>query len=36
MKKAYEGVARFIRWGIIDVIAAIIALPVFTSVVSSI
>lgn len=36
MKRTYEDVTEFNRLGIIDVVMAIIALPVFTSVVSSI
>jgi len=35
MSKVYEDMSKFIRWGIIDVIVAIIALPVFTTVVST-
>ncbi|ADE11636.1 hypothetical protein Slit_1399 [Sideroxydans lithotrophicus ES-1] len=36
MKIIYETVSKFIRWGVIDVIVAIIALPLFMSIVSSI
>lgn len=35
MKKAYEDVAKFIRWAVIGVIAFIFALPTLTSVGSS-
>jgi hypothetical protein len=36
MKKAYEDMAKFVRWAIIGVIAVIVALPALTSVSSSI
>jgi hypothetical protein len=36
MKKAYEGMAKFVRWAIVGVIAVIVALPALTSVSSSI
>ncbi len=36
MKKAYEGVAKFIRWAVIGVILFIVALPTLTSLGSSI
>ncbi len=36
MKKAYEGVAKFVRWAITGAVAFIVALPTVTSVGSSI
>jgi hypothetical protein len=36
MKKAYEDVARFVRWAVIGVFSLIVALPALTSVGSSI
>jgi hypothetical protein len=36
MKKAYEDVAKLIRWALIGVAALIVVLPVLTSVGSSI
>lgn len=36
MKKAYEGVAKMIRWMIASVFALIVAIPTFTSVSTSI
>lgn len=36
MKKAYEGVSKFVRWAVTGVVAFIVALPTFTSVGSSI
>jgi hypothetical protein len=32
MKKAYEGVARFVRWVIASLVSFIVALPTFTSI----
>ncbi len=31
MKKAYEGVARFVRWVVAGVVSFIVALPTVTS-----
>ena len=36
MKKAYEGVARFVRWVVAGVVSLVVALPTFTSVGASI
>jgi hypothetical protein len=36
MKKAYEGVARFVRWVVTGVVSLVVALPTFTSVSASI
>lgn len=36
MKKAYEDVAKFVRWAVIGVVSIIVALPTLTSVGSSI
>lgn len=36
MKKAYEGVARFVRWVIASVVSFIVALPTFTSISASV
>lgn len=31
MKKAYDSIARFVRWVVAAVVSFIVALPVFTS-----
>jgi hypothetical protein len=31
MKKAYDSIARFVRWAVTGVVAFIVALPAFTS-----
>jgi len=36
MKKAYEEVAKYVRWAVIGLIVFIVALPMLTSVGSSI
>ncbi len=36
MKKAYEDVAKYVRWAVIGVIVFIVALPTLTSLGSSI
>ena len=36
MKKAYEGVAKFVRWVVASVVAFIVALPTFTAVSTSV
>lgn len=36
MKKAYESVARFVRWVVAGVVSFVVALPAFTSVSTSI
>ncbi len=36
MKKAYEGVAKFVRWAVTGIVAIIVALPTLTSVSSTI
>ncbi len=36
MKKAYEGVAKFVRWVVTGIVSFIVALPTFTSVSTSI
>lgn len=36
MKRAYEGVARFIRWVVAGVVSVIVALPTVTSLSTSI
>lgn len=36
MKKAYEGVARFVRWIVASVVSFIVALPTFTSISASV
>lgn len=36
MKKAYEGVAKFVRWAVVGVVSFIVALPTITSVGSTI
>lgn len=35
MKKAYDGIARFVRWVVAGVVSAIVALPIFTSFIAS-
>jgi hypothetical protein len=36
MKKAYEGIARFVRWAVAGVVSLVVAIPAVTSVSSSI
>jgi hypothetical protein len=36
MKKAYEGVARFVRWVVAGVLSLVVAIPTLTSVSTSI
>ena len=36
MKKAYEGVARFVRWVVAGVLSFVVAIPTLTSVSTSI
>lgn len=36
MKKAYEGVSRFVRWLVAGVVSFVVALPTVTSVSTSI